>query len=969
MSDTTEIGVASNDVSSFFTMLTFVICFMYYAVHREELAADFYESRWPLEKLLSEPIKKVGQLGLLYHTEFSSERVSFNQTSEPEKKTREKAVVNFIRTMGEKHKDNSLPFEFKTTVISKAAGSRSNATQKIGVHNTECDNPQNSWWKAKYEVNSLFKDEIPQTRFLPMSFYMEATNGDGKRIVHYGAVKKLVIEADQDVLINVGSGDGVAYKMIFTLVDTNWENNGGVAGSGKNALIEVVASQQTNRCVFSAIVRDGKAYNVFISAFAFRLERDTVSVTDDVRKLYRNDGLTLAADLSLKDSNALALVRFHAGKDRMLAFLVRTLPLLDKRLIFAHGKENSVRIAGETPQSLLPLQVHISSTEVLDDKGNKSLSFPIHEILVRFNVKPRDPGDLRTDTSYVRAIQFKIPGNKLIIQDGTQKGIWYIDTNKLPKDTTVDLVVLSRTPSNNKFTLPKIAHAKVNGENKFVSMSAARYGGKMITLDKEAYERVRVDRPGLFTEDLRTYEDDKERVLTPGEFVNDRSWMVVLPLLFFLVIGWKFASGNLIAASAKMSALFCGVFGVTSVITAVAEHKDWIPENMRPYERIFFVASIVCMLSVAAAVLFSVRYSADISASTVIALISILITVTFIYMLEIHNIDERVPENVIALKIVSLVLLGQSLIVIAIEMNKLARKAHQFEHRLPPTISFCGLNVAGMTKILFAAGVVGGSYYFSYVHAPDSCNKHWFQYDRLKDQLNDSEEKRTDKRKIEQYRKELGLSLTSLQTCEIDTVVRVPSWLGIYTPVLLSVGVLALYGMSSPVAMMIRRFCPSKFSNVPVVKEEDGRTKRKVWAMKMFSGVFVTGIVLSMLYRVTSWREPICDELRNKNDRARDAFRTTQGKLLYNTDDRTKFLDEEMKSYGCSTRKEMSLQSTGLFLCVLVLAAYTAPTIHRLVPMKTSAIRVIGFFMYCCTIGLAAGWLWEPENREYLMHI
>lgn len=951
--ETPGVGTGSNDILALYTLASLGLGGLYVATHGRTLAPQYNEAVASVTP--KEPIKAVGQLGLLYNTTHSSERVSFNSTSEDEKETREAAVVNLMRVMHKKHEAKTLPVTFKTTIVSRAGSSTTKVENKPGLLNSECKDSgeQTAWWKAKYEATPL-KEAGKQ--HLPMTFYLEATDSDGKRIAHYGLVKSVIVEADQDILTDLGTrSNGVSYKMYMTLVDTNWRNAGGTPG--KNSEINIVASQQANRCAFSAIVKDGKTYNVFVSAFAFTLHSLVHKLTDPIKPIYEAAGMVLQSDdyYKMSTTTTLARVKFHSSRDRLLGFISRALPLLDPSVVWEHGADNSMRVGGRTKKTLLPLQVHIRSNDRLNDSGDKYISYHVLEIMLRYNAKPRDPGDMRDDPAYVKAVQFKLSNNSVLAQDVNEKGTWYVNNSKLQGEPTLDLVVLSRAPESVTFKLPSEVPSITNGAQTFAAFEAPMFGGTKVSLDKEEYDRQRGALNGSKPDGDLTLE--KDATPPPPPLLGEKTWMVLVPLLFLFFIGWKFANPRLAASTAKLAHVICFAGAIAAAGMALAEHRDWT--GVLGYDSVVLVAVGVCVVLALAASLFAIRLSPDVSACVGIGAASAVLAAFVAHYMTLPRDGSLPGAQLTSTRVVLLLVVSQALGLLAIETGKLEAKV--YSGALPSTVAVPGVPL--LTFLTFCAGMI---YFFGYLgtltRAPDACLDVQAEVDRLGKTKHTPGSIGAKLAAQEQDR-----AFEALGACETNKMGLPPaltqSW---WIPAVVGVAgfLAAQVALTFLATTLVRSVLPSGVAPVRAMVAEDGRSVRGRWMLKTLVGLTTVGITLRLLYPMVEWKSPECDAARADAKRERLA---TETDTRPPQSQRMTMIESDMTRLGCSTTESIAVTSAAAPLLVLLVASMVVPVTQKFMYRKASSPQAFGLFAYACTLAVVAAWAAKPETRDYFM--
>jgi hypothetical protein len=953
--DGATVGTGSNDTLALYALGTLGLGGLYVATHGRTLSRQHNEATASVEEPAA--IKSVGQLGLLYTTAHAAERASFNSTSEDEKETREAAVVNLLRTMRKQHDAKALPATMTVQIVSRAGSSTAKVDEAKPRLNNECakDGKQVSWWKAKYEASPLIG---AGKHHLPMTFYLEATDSKGRRIAHYGLVKRLVVEADQDVMVDLGTkSTGVSYKMYLTLVDTNWRNAGGTPG--KNSEIQIVASQQANRCAFSAIVKDGKTYDVFVSAFAFTLHSRVLKLTDPIKAIYEASGLVLEADEYFKMSKplgtTLARVKFHASRDRLLSFISRSLPVLDPTVVWERDTvANWVRVGGRTSKTLLPLQVHIRSTERLNEEGDKHVRFHVLEMMMRYNAAPRDPGDLRDDPAYAKAVQFKLSDNSVLAQDLNDKNVWYVNEKKLDGEPTIDLVVLSRAPEKAGFKLDTEVPAVIDGAQSFGAFKAPLFGGSLVSLDKEVYDRQRAEFPAKADHDLVL---EKDVIATPAAVFGDKSWMALVPFLVLFVAGWKLANPRLASAVAKLAYLGSAACALLVAGVAVAEYRE--VDEVVGYDQIILVAVMACVCLSLAASLFALRLSPDVSACVGVGSVVAILAVVAVYYLGLPH-DSAMPGTALTnTRVVMMLAVAQALALLAIEMAKLESKVYSAP--LPAALA-----APEVSLMVFATSCIGMVYVFgylgTYLRAPDGCLDAQAAVDYLGKQKPVAGSLGARVAAAEQDEAFAALKACDTNKLELPSAMTKSWWIPITS--LIAALLVGQVASTYVVATLVRSVLPSSVAASPLMVIEDGRAQRGRWLFKSLVGLAVIGLVLHLLYPVVEWKSAECDQVRADIQRERAIV---DAAVQPPHSERMTLVHDAATRAGCSTQETIAVTSATSALALLLLASMVVPVAQKYMYPQASSSQAFSLFAFASVVVLTGAWVVDPDTKEYFM--
>jgi len=993
------------NVFSFSVILLFLLHSVYYATQRKRLQVDYFLSR-PKDSI---PLTQIGQIGLRYNTTGSGETVSFNQTSEVEKATRETSVVNFLKTLDQKVKLKQLPVDWNVTTVSNKKKPGTGDTQYLSeFRNTECVSAASvveNWWGSRYVAKSLFTREVPETRFLPMSFYMETVDRGGNKMVFSGAVKSLVVEADTN-LLQSPTAELVSYKLYFTLVNTGWANHETESPGG---VIEVVASQQSDRCVFTAVTRKGKLLDVFVSVFAFRLEPKVVSMEDDVASRFHADGegVTLFPEASTSETG-LATVRFHASRDRLINFMMRAMPLLDESIKSKRDKDDNNTIlyhnqeAGALP---LVLQLNTTDNELFPEAGTQSLSIPVQRVVMSFNAPPREAGDLDPDPASMKTIAFvgnvgagpkdvanttgpkdtkksNIKGIVIVGQDTSGKNNWVFKNRGtdalLSKGTTIELGVLSRSPALAEIE-PMARKTKItseiNGGYSITPTPSVRWGGKMTTVDKGTYDEVRTRLSWMDEHDLRTHEDTinfdcKDAMIKFKSFCIESSWetiaSTVFPVLLAFVASWLVVGPGLFQAVVALASVVCAVTAVFTLGLWFGESRvAWDDfDAWGSYVEILMGAVIACVVLVCCVMLFSVRLSPVFPVSLVLGVVVIVLSSLSIYVYSSYEGGQSEHEDLMSFRLVSLVLLALALGWVTLVMNRMVRELGETttELTLLPTSA---PSATMLLLVFFIVGIVsiGGS-----LRTLDQCDDirlRMREIERNQKKFEaESPSSESDAISLRQiyYDQEQQKLMEELRVC-LDTSVSVPAGVGIKSFLVILASVF-MFG-----TFLFSRWYQSRIEvGDGDDNEEDEETMKPPSRRSVVRSLIPFIVMGSVLYVGVSLFNTI--ELRTPEC---DALRTTMEINQYEYQNMTT-IEEMMWRKGCSAKEDVSVTSVGVVLTGIALASFVGQSVtrkrlkRRVVGSVLGRVVFLGLFVgsLCC---LARWFTMGDYKKDFLLQM
>lgn len=972
--------------------LSSMLCATFLTANRRALKPDF------LAATTEEPRKPsvVGQLGLVYPTKFGTTNASFNETSDAEKQNREAAVVNFMRTIRDQHDAQTLPIKLTVTIIDKADTSTTDVVQ--GTHNSDCASTTpktTSWWRAKYEVEPAFVGNNTEETLLclPVAFLLEGVDASGNHITHYGGVQKMYVEASQDMLVNASSGTtNIAYKLYFTLVDTNWKNKSGQVGGQPN-LIDVVASQQEDRCVFTVITRDDKPFDIFVSSFIFCLMPSPVKMTDDVRPIFAINGMVLNATYPFAQPTVgLAEVRFHAGKDRLLHFVARALPLVDTSIIWANTRDQSMRITHEDNTRSLPMQLHVRTTKdplpsavlsrstlatakTTDNNGktnDKYGAFSVDEIMLRYNAQPRSPGDLRADPTTIRAVQFRVDSQTVFAQDATNKHLWYMNNTALPSDTTIDLLLLDMSPPRG-LPVAEGAIPVVDGAVYFTEFKAARFGDKdSVSYNKENHDATLLLNRESF-DDIRSNTtvseaEDKQNADKRAKLYYKMGAIMAGLYAAACVVSALFLSPRAMAVITMAVSCFCALCAAIVLFWALAESKQWDGENTFIFTTQAAPIMVVAALSLAAITTFvAITHLGWTTTDPAFRLVS---TVLLVILVSTTPKRHSTSTNewgygIGPLRFAALFALTAGMALVSIQLRVTSQRLRDVKQKLVVTPGMP--NAAFVISLFSFTAITAFTSYIIFSRPPDAClaSDHRVAYYQKQVDINTPTEATGDRILQNYYKERHNAALTERDQCESTTFVQFKNWWGV--PVCMSLGIVGMVLAREALARIIRVARPTRFSPPLAIKDKENvivtPQPSRGFIFDLITSIGLTGFVLSILGKHTAFPSNTCHEIRDKRDDAEKLMDESPLALRYDTESRLNTIDTDRKLEGCSSRKEMSIHAVVFLGGVVGMTSLlvTAPSLFFQTEMGATGVALL----VACSSTVSAGLMAWTKNFLY----
>lgn len=976
------VGLAGNDVAAFYPLLAFLGCAVYLSNNKRKVIGDYFQSEEEYEQ--SHDVKVVAQMGLRFATQIADQVGVFNEATPEEKDEREAAFIRFMR-QAVNQKDR---MKADTEIVSQAARSEMDELprQEPGVHNTDCerDFPQTSWWKAKYTFE-------PFMDYLPMSFLLEGTARNGSRVRLFGPLKLLRVEADRDVTTPVPQ-DSTTWKMYMEIEDTNWTQQGGVEGT----TFRFVCSQQADKCVFSALVDEyGKPLDVFVSVFALHLLDHPVGGREDVVS-----GFLEAAGHGSSNKpplGAIATFSVHPSRDLLLSYLVRALPEIDATIVFSKDND-TVLVGGATANTPLPLEVHLESVEPLNDAGDRFLALPVYRVMVRYmNPQPPKPGELDPRPATVKSVQFLLENGSILAQDAVRKTVWVVGEQTLHTSTTIDLVALNKTPTpGGKPRQPGrsggAVPSEVNGVIKFTQFPGVRQGFNLVSIDKDEQDRHRgdpLDTTSSYVAMLtgkgarsQAWDDIRvndaimsSRVPTLREvYGNSRVSAILVGLVVALGVGWRVATADTVANIGHVGAGVSLLAGLGAFILALAEYTDRLPEELRPYEPVLYVVACTGIAAAMAVNLIASRCVPETSPAFTMSTILAGLAAVGILALESHSEIQPSPP-VLALKLSLLLIMGTSLGLLAMELNKTARKAAECREAPPLQSTVAQLpNLAGLLTLAVAVGTVVILGTIEWTTPSDACDEPIHQRNKLANRLMDVPEDGSPLRiylEDEQRRNENRASsceaVRKFPFYRLEVFSSNTSRLSDFAPLFLMAPCVLMWMVSPVVGRFVGKVSPSRVTaetgQTDPVRLEDGRTPRGWWILKSLLGLLLVFVVVQLFIEETEGADPYCSHLREMEQLNRESVMAaplesgTRMKQVYQSEWR----------YGCQPLVTRSFWLVVAGASLVGILSLVSPARKRFAPSRASAFAVLCRFALFFALAGPLSWVYLGTNRTKVL--
>lgn len=977
-----RIGLGGNDVSAFYPPLLLLACAVYFANNNRRVLGDYFQNEEEYEK--THDVRVVGQIGLRFATKFAGKAGVYNDASPEERDEREESFMTLVRSCVNR---NGSTMAVTSEFASRSAQSEEKTElpdPSSGEINNDCkDTKQTSWWKVRYEMQ-------PYDEFLPLSFLLEGTASNGSRVRLYGPVRSVKIEADRDISRGAtSSNEPVQWKMYLELQDTNWAQEGGISGSP----FRFVCSQQEEKCVFSALVdSQGKAHPVFVSEFRLQLRNKPVQ---------RNTNVLDALLTSKSWGDVYYTFKLHPSRDLLLSYMVRGLPLIDSTIVYTE-EESKLVLGGATGSTQLPLEVHIRSPEPLNDAGDKFLALPVLRVMLRYVSKAvPEPGLMDPQPASVQSMQLLLPGNRVLTQDPNTKTIWTVNDSTLHKTTSIDLLLLNKTPvfggkDRNPGMSGGAKEPRVGGELWFEDFPGVRQGFTMVSLDKRRQDYIRgnIEKPEKHSfgemlvgtgapsrawDDIRVNGSDDVLARPPtlkevfigqrGEPHQNRVIVVMVGGFAALMAGWKLADGALINNVGMLPYFVIILSALSAFVLALAEYLDRLPVELRPYEPVLYITACGGLMIAMALNLLASKFVPETSAAFVVSVGMAMVGCMGVMALETRS-PFALPPSVMYLKLALLMVIASGLGVAAIELNKLRSKAVERTVPLPGTIMEVpdlAHSVAFGTVILIVLSVGVMEW-----RAPsDGCLYHEAQARKAQQAMDNA----TDEGAKNYFASKRDAAAYEGAVCKAKSPLGLSDfkWLSderyvMFVPMLIA-AIPALLWLAAPfVGVLIANFDPSRVSeetDAEMVRMEDGRGSRNAWVLKSLAGLALTCVGGFALLSKSTGKDPYCSHLRTMEVKNRDL--TRQNPIEYagpsSESDRMTLVHRSEWRFECQPLESLGTWLVGGGALLVALLSALAPARKRFVPSRSSALGTLARMVLFVAISGFLVWYYDEGNR------
>ena len=643
-------GLAPNDTTMLFPVASAFLALSFYLNQQDRLLGPYLENSNVSKDKIS---RLIGSIPLRY-SDPDNGIVLFRSVTETNKEWREKAIIKFIRDIHERA--NLFQGEVKiisSETVPDATLAREERLQKLGILKASkkpksIKPKETSVWVKKYIYESLFIKEIPNTRYLPISFLINTINDDGNTFLYSGGIERLTIESDVDIL-KIEQAENIAFRMYGTCIDSNWRN----LGTRSPKRIHFIYTQDNLRKADIALLdkpkeSNGKKLdNVTITSLAINLENSPITYSTE-NTSFLEQGLSL--EVNQKYPNSIRLIHDQGSE---LIYIAQALKRIYPSNISYNLGNKQVKITGK-----IPLQINIdnNSSQVTELTLTSDNQFP-------------EP-NLDWTSVKLKGVMFNTKDLGTIYQD-TSSAEWKIRLNnsgkKEPKDITpstkINLLIFSKYSEKNTIEIPEKLPTK------FSNFHTARYF-QDVTFSLHEYNKYHAKNPKLETKSPEIKMSYPK--LTTNK-TNIAYTFAVIFFLFFLFV-WFRPNKNLVLFLGRLTVFFGFIFAALCALSFFAMRLN-IFEFLQLNQEILFYSLVALLFIGPFSIISSLRFQRNVPSGIYLMTFLLLLGIFFLKATPI-SCKEELTQDMLAFRAVLIIMLLKAGLLFTNECFKFSKRSN-----------------------------------------------------------------------------------------------------------------------------------------------------------------------------------------------------------------------------------------------------------------------------------------------------
>lgn len=903
-------GLAANDASMIFPILGGALSLLFY-VNQQKSLLDGYLANSE-QAVLPEVVANIP----LRFPDPDEGLYNFRMTMRKEKEAREQALVRLVRAIFEQGKGFAGSLQ---EVSAPAASAKS------------------TWeWVKQYKIKSIFQDEVPAARYLPVACMLSVTDASGATKVFHGGLTSLVVEADKD-LLRVAQAEDMAVRVYGTLRDTNWRN----MGTGTPKYVYFMYTQDKNLLADVALldkpIAEGgkKVAGTRVSSLALDLYKTPVGFSTNVYRRFRERGLSLGVNAAYPDS-----VRLVYDKGGQLVFLLRAL----KRVF---------------PETIGYTPADCSGTRCLQVHGALPMALRFNDTMlkVRRVILTTDAGEFPSedlDETAVVAKGVMLETNLGVIYQDTTGSEWKLrdaPTLQLQQTTRLDLVVFSENAD-----ISAVPENLQQGSYKFEDFDSRRYFYKS-TLDQRRYNMLHADDPVMRVDSPETRRPEAGLRFE----VNAYSGGSLAVLALFALFAWMKPSGMRAYRLGQLAALAGIAFALLSVFSFLSIRFGLFPWMQKNHDDVLFYASVALLAVSGLAVIASLRFNRTVPSGVYVMSLLLLMCIFLIRATPVED-SRQLTTHMRAWRSALIVVIFKSGLALALEALKMGGKAAATPIA-PQVTSGLQFAEAGTGLVLFMVVVFYPFYRMLLSSDNVKCESRKVRLEWLQREIDAG-------RNVAMNREELG-TLTDEGGCSgLSAGVAVVSGKLIGFAVVLG---FFLYYISAPFLWTFaRKVVPSRHPKVPMKVYENAPVYRLYHFANLAVSVgllVLTASILLPLMQFVRTEGSTCDVVERNVTSFSETYGGDVDRIFYDTENKKQQIKGAVDSLGCISAEISAVLGVSAFLFILWMLSIVTPPLYSLTSPVPSVLELVFFLVFTGFVASVFFFMTEKENLRKSLEI
>ena len=933
-------GLAPNDTTMLFPVAGAFLALSFYLNQQDRLIGPYLENC----NICKDKIPRlIGSIPLRY-SDPDNGIVLFRSVTETNKEWREKAIIKLIRDI---HERGNL-FQGEVKIISSEAVpdamlAREERLQKLGILKASkkpksIKPKETSVWVKKYIYESLFIKEIPNTRYLPISFLINTINDDGNTFLYTGGMERLTIESDVDIL-KIEQAENIAFRIYGTCIDTNWRN----LGTKSPKRIHFIYTQDNLRKADIALLDKSKESNgkkldnVTITSLAINLENSPITYSTE-NTSFLEQGLSL--EVNQKYPNSVRLIHDQGSE---LIYIAQALKRIYPSNISYNLGNKQVKITGK-----IPLEINIDNT-----------SSKVTELTLTSDNQFPEP-NLDWTSVKLKGVMFNTKDLGTIYQD-TSSAEWKIRLNnsgkKEPKDispsTKINLLIFSKYSEKNTIEIPEKLPTK------FSNFHTARYF-QDVTFSLHEYNKYHAENPKLETKSPEIKMSYPK--LTKNK-TNIAYTFAVIFFLFFLLV-WFRPNKNLVLFLGRLTVFFGFIFAAVCALSFFALRLN-IFEFLQLNQEILFYFLVALLFIGSFSIISSLRFQRNVPSGIYLMTLLLLLGIFFLKATPISS-KEELTQDMLAFKSVLIIMLLKSGLLFTNECFKFSKRSNNV---VSPKYLSIGMEYKNPNSL--GTFILILLIYPVYNILLDADQPQCDAYDIKKRWLeNELINVKNDKLKQEYENELINLNNQFFNCDELKT--KVDTFSG-KTVVLIAIGCLFLYFIGFPLFIgTVKKIIPSKPIDYLNSETEDSRSLLIFTVIKTVVSsalLLFSAILILPEFNFNSTSDSVCNVVKENLEEFKEMYGTDLDKIFYNTPYKLSLIRDKFDALGCISEQNQTILGIVIFLVGIWIVSIITPPRFCSTFQVPSILQAIFFTLFVSIVGLFLSWIQEKDNLRKTLDI